>query len=86
MSATALMLTAINATHADLGPETADVANNAGDLFAIPQVRPTPEPTVQTTVRLTDAQIEAIDSLVERFDTNRSALFTSAIRIYLDIR
>jgi len=53
------------------------------DLFAIPQDRAVAEPSVQTTIRVTDIQFQAIETLVAEHETNRSHLVTAALRLHL---
>jgi len=53
------------------------------DLFAVPQNKATSEPSVQTTIRVTDAQYAAIAALVAEHHTNRSRLVTTALELHL---
>lgn len=82
------MLEAVNATHEQLAdllttsPDAEPVAVHR-DLFAVPQARSRAEPAVATTIRITDAQHEAFESLTDRLQTNRSAIITAAVRAYL---
>jgi predicted transcriptional regulator len=82
---TALILTAINETHSRLGELTAEQAAMGGerDLFDIPQQRAAAEPAVQTTIRVTDSQLDAIENLARTHDLNRSHLIAGALRLYL---
>lgn len=85
---TALILTAINQTHSQLGSYLASASASSGgggrdDLFDIPQVKKDPEPAVQTTIRITDRQHQAIETLVERLGANRSQLVAAALSLYL---
>ena len=85
---TALILTAINNTHSRLGTYIATDGGSFGgasinDLFDIPQHRKDVEPAVQTTIRITDRQHQAIETLVEKYGTNRSQLVTAALMLYL---
>ena len=83
---TALILAAVNATHNDLGAATGDddhVDGGGGDLFDIPQRKAPSELTVQTSIRVTDRQLKAIDDLVARYGMNRSRLLTKALKLYL---
>ena len=85
---TALILTAINHTHSQLGTYLATAGRSSGgggidDLFDIPQHKKDAEPAVQTTIRITDRQHQAIESLVEKYGTNRSQLVTAALMLYL---
>jgi len=85
-TATALMLMAVNSTY-QLLPEALSrkTQQSGGVLFDIPQDRAGQEPTVQTTLRMTDAQLEAINELVAANSTNRSRLFGTAIELFLDL-
>jgi len=86
---TALILAAVNATHNDLGAATGDddhVEGGGGDLFDIPQRKAPSELTVQTSIRVTDRQLTAIDDLVARHGMNRSRLLTKALKLYLGSR
>ena len=85
---TALILTAINHTHSQLGSYLATDGESSGgegvdDLFDIPQYKKDAEPSVQTTIRITDRQHQAIETLVEKHGTNRSQLVTAALMLYL---
>ncbi|MGS0688929.1 hypothetical protein ACVBEQ_27900, partial [Nakamurella sp. GG22] len=83
---TALILTAVNERHHQL-PAALDTSTDttaAGDLFDIPQQRADKEPSVHTTIRVTDRQLTAIDHLVQQLDTNRSALIAAALRLHLN--
>ena len=85
---TALILTAINHTHSQLGSYLATDGGSSGgggvdDLFDIPQHKKDAEPAVQTTIRITDRQHQAIETLVEKYGTNRSQLVTAALMLYL---
>ena len=86
---TALILTAINHTHSQLGSYLATAGESTGgasadDLFDIPQRKKDAEPAVQTTIRITDQQHQAIETLVEKYGSNRSQLVTAALMLYLD--
>jgi hypothetical protein len=86
---TALILAAVNATHEDLGAAPGDdehVEGGGGDLFDIPQRKAPSELTVQTSIRVTDRQLKAIDDLVARHGMNRSRLLTKALKLYLGSR
>ena len=83
---TALILAAVNATHERLdeflaADDTTD--GNPGDLFDVPQRRARPEPTMQTSIRVSDAQLEALDRLAATHATNRSRILTAALTGYL---
>jgi hypothetical protein len=85
---TALILTAINQTHSRLGSYLAAGSPSASrtggdDLFDIPQDKKDTEPAVQTTIRVTDRQHQAIENLVEVLGANRSQLVAAALSLYL---
>ena len=82
---TAVILNAVNQTHDQLGARLAseDTGCGGGDLFDIPQEKVAKEPSVQTTIRVTDRQLHAIDTLVTALETNRSRLITTALTLYL---
>lgn len=89
-TATALILAAVNATHGRVGDlldedrePTVGPAGAGTDLFEIPQARKVAEPTVQTTIRVTDAQLQAIAELAATHDANRSQLITASLRLHL---
>lgn len=88
-TATALILAAVNATHAQVGElldqdrESPTGRPGEADLFEIPQARKVTEPSVQTTIRVTDAQLQAIAGLAAAHDANRSQLITAALRLHL---
>ncbi len=85
---TALILGAINTTHESLGRALADEVTpppSGRELFSVPQDRTTSEPSVQTTIRVTDVQHAAIETLVAENKTNRSRLIATALRLYLPI-
>ena len=85
---TALILAAVNRTHSRLGSYLATGSGPSGsasgnDLFDIPQLKKDAEPAVQTTIRITDRQHQAIEALVAQLGTNRSQLVAAALRLYL---
>ena len=85
---TALILAAVNHTHSRLGSYLATGSGPSGsasgnDLFDIPQLKKDAEPAVQTTIRITDRQHQAIEALVAQLGTNRSQLVAAALRLYL---
>ena len=82
---TALILAALNATHQQIGEVLTSGEATAGerDLFAVPQSRVATEPSVQTTIRVTDSQFDAIENLVSEHATNRSRLVAAALQKYL---
>ena len=81
---TALILMAVNHTHDSIGtalnPESADTGS---ELFDIPQRTARKEPSVETTIRVTDRQLAAIDNLVAEHGANRSRLISVALQTYL---
>ena len=81
---TALILMAVNHTHDSIGtalnPESADTGS---ELFDIPQRTARKEPSVETTIRVTDRQLAAIDNLVGEHGANRSRLISVALQTYL---
>jgi predicted transcriptional regulator len=83
---TALMLQAVNATHhnlAELLAKSVAAGGEDGDLFDIPQKRMAAEPSVQTSIRVTDRQLEALDELATRHTAQRSHLIAAALTAYL---
>lgn len=85
-TATALMLGAVNSTHDRLADTLAraQVDEDGGhNLFDIPQARGVSEPAVQTTIRVTDSQHQALAALAATHDVNRSQLIAGALRLYL---
>jgi len=82
---TALILAALNATHQQIGEVLTSSKMTAGkrDLFDVPQSRVATEPSVQTTIRVTDSQFDAIENLVAEHAINRSRLVTAALQKYL---
>lgn len=85
-TATALMLAAVNSTHDQLAEALAQQTGEpatAGDLFEIPQAKRVAEPTVQTTIRVTDSQYRTLSELAAGHQVNRSQLLATAVRLYL---
>jgi hypothetical protein len=83
-TATALILAAINRTHGQLAQALIPAKETDGHaLFDIPQVRRDSEPTMQTTIRITDRQLDAIVDLTNTHGVNRSRLIATALRLYL---
>lgn len=84
---TALILRAVNETHARLWEVlAADGADTApGDLFAVPQGRRV-EPATEVRVRVTDAQLAALDGLTSEHGVSRSRLVNAALSLYLPAR
>jgi len=85
ISLTALMLIAIDARHAELGPLLHPADEAGGNLFTIPQAMRGQEESTATTIRLTEQQLLVIRDLIASYGTTRSALFTAAARSYLDL-
>lgn len=85
-TATALLLKAVNSTHDRLADTLAraQVDEDGGhNLFDIPQARGVSEPTMQTTIRVTDRQHQALAALAATHDVNRSQLIATALSLYL---
>jgi hypothetical protein len=84
-TATALILQALNNTHAQLPDALAKTQPDkaGGDLFDIPQARRTGEPVVETTIRVTDRQHQTLTHLATTHKTNRSRLISTALGLYL---
>lgn len=84
-TATALILTAVNATHPLLAAPLTQKPARAGedDLFDVPQNRRLDEPQVATTIRVTDAQYDALAELTALHGASRSAVIAAAVRLYL---
>ncbi|GGM09493.1 ribbon-helix-helix protein, CopG family [Nakamurella endophytica] len=80
---TAVLFMAVNATHKEVREALrAEDAVADGELFKIPQT-PKAEPTTEVKVRVTDAQLDALNQLARELGTNRSRVVTEAVRIYL---
>jgi len=62
---------------------SSDGGGGDDDLFDIPQHKKDTEPAVQTTIRVTDRQHQAIENLVAELGTNRSRLVAAALTLYL---
>ena len=87
-TATATMLTAVSATHATLEGALPDSREEsvAEGLFDIPQARQkSAEPRVATTIRVTDAQHQALTALTARYGVSRSEVISAALRIHLGV-
>ncbi len=83
-TATTLILTAVKSVHqrvADALVSEAKPDNN--DLFEIPQDRSATELSVQTTMRVTDQQFEALQTLAATLGITRSKLIVTATKLYL---
>lgn len=81
---TAVMLDAINRTHSQLGSALQEPVPSSGqDLFAVPQARSAPAPSVQTTLRVTDEQYAALEGLTRKHAVNRSRIMTTALVLVL---
>jgi len=86
-TATATMLTAVSATHATLERALPDSRESVAEgLFDIPQARQkSAEPRVATTIRVTDAQHQALTALTARYGVSRSEVISAALRIHLGV-
>ncbi len=88
-TATALILSAVNSTHGQLAAALAEAAEaegpECGELFDVPQARRVLEPTVQTTIRVTDSQHRALGQLATDHGVNRSQLIATALRLHLPV-
>lgn len=85
-TATALLLAAVNSTHDRVGDalsRSGGTGDGSQDLFDIPQARRASEPTVQTTIRVTDGQHQVLNNLARSHGVNRSQLIATALRLYL---
>jgi predicted transcriptional regulator len=82
---TALILIAINRTHDTIGSalDPRPAGGDGADLFDIPQRTARKEPSVETTIRVTDRQLAAIDNLATDHGANRSRLISAALQMYL---
>jgi predicted transcriptional regulator len=81
---TAIILTAVNRSHDSIGVALNPPPVPSGnDLFDIPQRGPRKEPSVETTIRVTDRQQSAIEALAETHHVNRSRLICTALEVYL---
>jgi predicted transcriptional regulator len=81
---TAIILTAVNRSHDSIGVALNPPSIPSGnDLFDIPQRGPRKEPSVETTIRVTDRQQSAIEALAETHQVNRSRLISTALEVYL---
>lgn len=93
LTRTALLLQGVNATYTDIagivGIAGVDEAVQAdvgeGDLFAVPQaqrVSKTPR-LVQTTIRVTDAQLAGLNSLAAQTGISRSRVIAACLQLHL---
>lgn len=81
---TAWLLNALNRNHRHLADRlNQDSASNTGDLFAVPQQQ-TSQPRVQSTMRVTDEQYEAMERLADELNTTRSGILTAAAEAALE--
>ncbi len=89
-SATALILLAVSRNHDRVAEALAAALredDRAGGLFDIPQAKRAVEATVQTTIRVTDPQLETLNELVAELKVvagpkvNRSLLVAEALRL-----
>jgi len=84
-TATALILRAVNSTHAVIGGAMrAAESPSDGDLFEVAQGHRAAEPSVQTSIRITDQQLSAIQSLSATHSITRSKLICVALDLFLD--
>ena len=74
---TAWLLTALNRHHRNLENRLNQDTGDGGELFAVPQSQ-IPQPKVQSTMRVTDEQYDAMERLARQLNTTRSGLLTAA--------
>lgn len=87
MTQVAAILTAVSKTHTELDSQLAKSQPPAawtGELFDIPQLRAPAEPVVQTSIRVTDAQLEALEALSEHYGVHRSHIITAALELWMN--
>ena len=83
---TALILEAVDATYLQIGEALAQQQNiTVGNLFNIPQRAAGKDPLVEVKLRVTDRQLNAIQTLVQQNATSRSKLVSAALRLHLVI-
>jgi len=94
-TATALMLAAVNRTYERIteglaldgsegeATEFSPSSVASRDLFTVPQARRATEPTVQTTIRVTDSQHQVLNTLAAEHGIARSTLLAAALRLYI---
>lgn len=85
MSLTGFILTAVNRNHARLGDWLESDSSQPGDLFKITQAATKPGPTARATIRLTEEQLSAVDSLTKRFAVPRTQVLVAAIKAELGL-
>lgn len=89
MSRTAIILRAVNAHHQDLSSwlstDESRPEVSAEGLFDVPQDARSTEPVVQTALRVTDAQLNAMDALAETMGIKRSHVMVAALRAELHL-
>ncbi len=83
-TATTLILTAVKSAHGRVAAALASEVTPANnDLFDIPQDKSSAELSVQTTMRVTDQQFEALQTLAATLGITRSKLIVTATKLYL---
>lgn len=82
---TAIILRAVSTHHRELRAWIGDdnAAPTAGGLFDVPQDARSTEPVVQTALRVTDAQLAAMDELARQLGVRRSHIMVAALRAEL---
>lgn len=82
---TAMILRAVNTHHEDLQAWLDDQGSTpvVGGLFDVPQDARATEPVVQTALRVTDAQLAAMDELASQLGVRRSHVMVAALRASL---
>lgn len=91
MSVTEMIVTAVSDMHAAVGPylrhERDQQRKTEGSgIYPIPQSRRrkrTADSQVQTSVRITDLQLDVMDKLAQRYGINRSKLLAVCLRLWL---
>lgn len=82
---TAIILRAVSTHHRDLRAWIGDDNGvpATGGLFDVPQDARATEPVVQTALRVTDAQLTAMDELARQLGVRRSHIMVAALRAEL---
>lgn len=83
VSQATFMLQAVNTHHRNLAQHLPGPP--VGDLFAVPQARRKTEPVAQTSMRVTDQQLEALNRLADQLRANRSHVIVAALRAEFDL-
>lgn len=85
-SVTAWLLVAVNRYHARLSEGlTSNRAHEVGEgLFPVPQAHGTMPRRVQSSLRLTSPQLNALDQLAAQHDVDRNAVLAAAARVAVD--